>query len=85
MNLLAAAAALGVLVVVFQFGSGLHVLTSASRTSRIMIALLFSPSLDYEVFFVSRIREKCAATSDNLAAVRTGQATAGRVIAAAAS
>jgi peroxiredoxin family protein len=37
MNLLAAAAALGVLVVVFQFGSGLHVLTSASRTSRILL------------------------------------------------
>ena len=39
----------------------------------------------YEVFLVSRIREEWAATSDNHQAVRTGQATTGRVIIAAAT
>jgi len=41
--------------------------------------------MDYEVFLVSRIREEWAATGDNHQAVRTGQATTGRVIIAAAT
>ena len=50
-----------------------------------MLAVLFGLSMDCEVFLVSRIREEWAATGDNHHAVRTGQATTGRVIIAAAT
>ena len=49
-----------------------------------MLAVLFGLSMDYEVFLVSRIGEEWTATGDNHQAVRTGQATTGRVIIAAA-
>ena len=91
MNLLAAAASFGVLVAVFQYGWGLHFLNLGqagpveSFLPVLMLAVLFGLSMDYEVFLVSRIREEWAATGDNHQAVRTGQATTGRVIIAAAS
>ncbi len=91
MNLLAAAASFGVLVAVFQFGWGLHLLNLGqpgpveSFLPVLMLAVLFGLSMDYEVFFVSRIREEWAAAGDNHQAVRTGQATTGRVIIAAAT
>ena len=91
MNLLAAAASFGVLVAVFQYGWGLHVLNLGqagpieSFLPVLMLAVLFGLSMDYEVFLVSRIREEWAAASDNHQAVRTGQATTGRVIIAAAT
>jgi RND superfamily putative drug exporter len=50
-----------------------------------MLAVLFGLSTDYEVFLVSRMHEEWAAAGDNHHAVRTGQATTGRVIAAAAA
>ena len=91
MNLLAAGAAFGVMVAVFQYGWGLHVLNLGqagpieSFLPVLMLAVLFGLSMDYEVFLVSRIREEWAATRDNRRAVRTGQATTGRVIIAAAT
>ena len=91
MNLLAAAASFGVLVAVFQYGWGLHLLNLgqagpvAAFLPVLMLAVLFGLSMDYEVFLVSRIREEWAATGDNHQAVRTGQATTGRVIIAAAT
>ena len=91
MNLLAAAASFGVLVAVFQYGWGLRLLNLGqagpveSFLPVLMLAVLFGLSMDYEVFLVSRIREEWAATSDNHHAVRTGQATTGRVIIAAAT
>ncbi|HJZ03329.1 MAG TPA: MMPL family transporter, partial [Streptosporangiaceae bacterium] len=91
MNLLAAGAAFGVLVAVFQYGWGLHLLNlgQAGRIESflpvLMLAVLFGLSMDYEVFLVSRIREEWAAGGDNRQAVRTGQATTGRVIVAAAT
>jgi putative drug exporter of the RND superfamily len=91
MNLLAAAASFGVLVAVFQFGWGLRLLNLGqpgpveSFLPVLMLAVLFGLSMDYEVFLVSRIREEWAATGDNHQAVRTGQATTGRVIIAAAT
>jgi putative drug exporter of the RND superfamily len=91
MNLLAAAASFGVLVAVFQYGWGLHFLNLgqagpvASFLPVLMLAVLFGLSMDYEVFLVSRIREEWATTGDNHQAVRTGQATTGRVIIAAAT
>ena len=91
MNLLAAAAAFGVLVAVFQYGWGLHLLNLGqagpveSFLPVLMLAVLFGLSMDYEVFLVSRIREEWAASGDNRQAVRTGQATTGQVIIAAAT
>ena len=91
MNLLAAAASFGVLVGVFQHGWGLRLLNLGqagpieSFLPVLMLAVLFGLSMDYEVFLVSRIREEWAATGDNHQAVRTGQATTGRVIIAAAT
>ena len=91
MNLLAAAASFGVLVAVFQYGWGLRLLNLGqagpveSFLPVLMLAVLFGLSMDYEVFLVSRIREEWAATGDNHRAVRTGQATTGRVIIAAAT
>jgi putative drug exporter of the RND superfamily len=91
MNLLAAAASFGVLVAVFQYGWGLQLLNLGqpgpieSFLPVLMLAVLFGLSMDYEVFLVSRIREEWAATGENQQAVRTGQATTGRVIIAAAT
>jgi RND superfamily putative drug exporter len=91
MNLLAAAASFGVLAAEFQYGWGLHALGLGqpgpveSFLPVLMLAVLFGLSMDYEVFLVSRIREEWAATGDNHQAVRTGQATTGRVITAAAT
>jgi RND superfamily putative drug exporter len=91
MNLLAAAASFGVLVGVFHHGWGLRPLDLGqpgpveSYLPVLMLAVLFGLSMDYEVFLVSRIREEWAATGDNHQAVRTGQATTGRVIIAAAT
>jgi putative drug exporter of the RND superfamily len=91
MNLLAAAASFGVLTGVFQYGWGLRLLNLGqpgpveSFLPVLMLAVLFGLSMDYEVFLVSRIREEWAATGDNHQAVRTGQATTGRVIIAAAT
>ena len=76
---------------VFQYGWGLHVLNLGqagpveSFLPVLMLAVLFGLSMDYEVFLVSRIREEWAGTGDNHQAVRTGQATTGRVITAAAT
>jgi RND superfamily putative drug exporter len=91
MSLLAAAASFGVLTAVFQYGWGLHILNLGkagpveSFLPVLMLAVLFDLSMDYEVFLVSRIREEWVASSDNHEAVRTGQATTGRVILAAAT
>jgi RND superfamily putative drug exporter len=91
MNLLAAAASFGVLAAVFQYGWGLRLLNLGqpgpveSFLPVLMLAVLFGLSMDYEVFLVSRIREEWAATGDTHQAVRTGQATTGRIITAAAT
>ena len=91
MNLLAAAAAFGVLVAIFQHGWGLRLLNLGqagpveSFLPVLMLAVLFGLSTDYEVFLVSRIREEWAKTGDNRQAVRAGQASTGRVIIAAAT
>ena len=91
MNLLAAAASFGVTVAIFQFGWGLRLLNLGqggpveSFLPVLMLAVLFGLSMDYEVFLVSRISEEWVASGDNRLAVRTGQATTGRVIIAAAT
>jgi RND superfamily putative drug exporter len=91
MNLLAAAAAFGVVVAVFQFGWGSEALSLGGPgpveafLPVIMLAILFGLSMDYQVFLVSRMREEWVTTTDNRQAVTTGQATTGRVITAAAT
>ncbi|MEU0909131.1 MMPL family transporter [Streptomyces althioticus] len=90
MNLLAAAASFGVLVMVFQWGVGLDVLglgtegPIASFLPIIMLSLLFGLSMDYQVFLVSRMHEEWVHTRDNARAVRVGLAETSRVINSAA-
>jgi RND superfamily putative drug exporter len=91
MNLLAAGAAFGLVVAIFQFGWGLQALNLGragpveSFLPVLLLAVLFGLSTDYEVFLVSRIREEWSASRDNHQAVATAQATTGRVIVAAAT
>ena len=91
MNLLAAAAAFGVVIAFFQFGWGSDRL-GLGRAGPveaflpvIMLAVLFGLSMDYQVFLVSRIHEEWVHTHDNRRSVMAGQAATGRVITAAAA
>jgi RND superfamily putative drug exporter len=91
MNLLAAAAAFGVVVALFQWGWGSERfgLGRAGPVEAflpvIMLAVLFGLSMDYQVFLVSRMHEEWVHCGDNRRAVMVGQATTGRVITAAAA
>jgi RND superfamily putative drug exporter len=91
MNLLAAGAAFGVLVVFFQWGWGATLLGLGKLgpieafLPVIMLAILFGLSMDYQVFLVSRMHEEWVHGGDNERAVTIGQATTGRVISAAAA
>jgi RND superfamily putative drug exporter len=91
MNLLSAAAAFGVVTVVFQDGFANSVL-GLSKTGPIeafipviMFAILFGLSMDYEVFLVTRIYEEWHRRRDNREAVAHGLAATGRTITAAAT
>ena len=70
MNLLSVAAAYGVLVMVFQYGwfDGLLGYDSLgyvnAMTPPFLLAIVFGLSMDYEVFLLSRIRERYDATGD---------------------
>jgi RND superfamily putative drug exporter len=84
------AATYGLLVVVFRFGVGADVL-GLYRVSQIegwvpafLFAMLFGLSMDYEVFFVTRMRESWDASKDNAFAVTEGLTRTGRVVSAAA-
>jgi RND superfamily putative drug exporter len=91
MNLLAAGAAFGVVVAVFQWGWFSGVLHTGGPgpveafLPVMMLAILFGLSMDYQVFLVSRMHEEWTHTHNNHRAVRTGQAETGRVITAAAT
>jgi putative drug exporter of the RND superfamily len=91
MNLLAAGAAFGVVVAVFQWGWGSDAIGLGrpgpieSFLPVMLIAILFGLSMDYQVFLVSRIHEEWLRTRDTSEAVRAGQASTGRVITAAAA
>jgi len=91
MNLLAAGASFGVLVIFFQWGWGAKLLGLGKPgpveafLPVIMLAILFGLSMDYQVFLVSRMHEEWVHTGDNERAVTIGQATTGRVISAAAA
>ncbi|WP_149547190.1 MMPL family transporter [Streptomyces marokkonensis] len=90
MNVLAAGAAFGIIVAVFQWGWGLDLLGLGKEgpiTSYIpafMLPLLFGLSMDYQVFLVSRMHEEWVHTRDNARAVRLGLTDTSRVINCAA-
>jgi len=90
MNLLSVAAAYGVLVMVFQYGwfDGLLGYDSLgyvnAMTPPFLLAIVFGLSMDYEVFLLSRIRERYDATGDTRRAVSEGlRASAGTISSAA--
>ena len=73
LDAISVAAAYGLLVVIFRFGVGADVL-GLYRVSQIegwvpifLFAMLFGLSMDYEVFFVTRMRESWDNCGDNSA------------------
>ncbi|WP_037913513.1 MMPL family transporter [Actinacidiphila yeochonensis] len=90
LNLLTTGASYGILVAVFQWGWGKHLLGLSeavpieSYVPMMMFAIVFGLSMDYEIFLLSRIAEGWRATGDNTAAVGSGLAGTGRVISSAA-
>src|SRR6266508_363210 len=90
MNLLAVAAALGIVQAIFERGwlAGLFGVDKAPVEPFLpvlLFAIVFGLSIDYEVFLVSRIREEWQASRDTSAAIRNGLARTSRVITAAAA
>jgi RND superfamily putative drug exporter len=90
MNLLSVAAAYGVLVAIFQWGwvdgfLGFHSLGYIQAMSPpFLLAIVFGLSMDYEVFLLSRIRERYDATGDTKTAVVQGLEASARTISSAA-
>ena len=86
MNVLSLSATFGVVVWIFQWGhlSGLLQFTSTGSIDPtmpiLMLAIIFGLSMDYEVFLLSRIRERYDQTGDNTAAVAAGLQRTGGVI-----
>ncbi len=91
MNLLASAAAFGVLALAVSGGPlgdlvGIPEATPVPMALPIGIfAILFGLSMDYEVFLLSRIKEEYDRTGDNALAVADGLAKSARVITAGAA
>jgi RND superfamily putative drug exporter len=91
MNLLASAAAFGVLTLAVS-GGPLGDLVGIPEATPVPIllpigifAILFGLSMDYEVFLLSRIKEEHDRTGDNALAVADGLARSARVITAGAA
>jgi uncharacterized membrane protein YdfJ with MMPL/SSD domain len=89
MNLLSVGAAYGVLVALFQWRwfpwLGLQALGDVdSLIPPFVLAIVFGLSMDYEVFLLTRIRERYEATGDNRRAVAEGLASSARTITGAA-
>jgi hypothetical protein len=76
MNLLSVGAAYGVLTLAFGEVDAV--------TPPLILAIVFGLSMDYEVFLLSRIRERYDATGDTQRAVAEGLATSARTISSAA-
>ena len=90
MNLLSLSATFGVVVWIFQQGhlSGLLQFTPTGTIDPtvpiLMLAIIFGLSTDYEVFLLSRIRERYDLTGDNTDAVASGLQRTGGIITSAA-
>ncbi len=88
-NLLSIGASYGVLVAVFQWGwadfTGFkHIGTIGTLTPPLVLAITFGLSMDYEVFLLSRIRERYGIHGDTRRAVAEGVASSARLISSAA-
>jgi putative drug exporter of the RND superfamily len=90
LNLLSVGAAYGLLVLVFQEGVGAELLgfqqtdTIEAWVPLFLFSVLFGLSMDYQVFLLSRIRERHAATGDTAGAVTFGVGSTARIITGAA-
>ncbi|HEX5040237.1 MAG TPA: MMPL family transporter [Candidatus Limnocylindria bacterium] len=90
MSLLSITASFGALVWIFQDGNLSGLLnfdasgTIIASTPIIMFAILFGLSMDYEIFLLSRIRERYLVTGDNTRAVEEGLSITGGIITGAA-
>ena len=90
MNLLSIGAAFGVLVAIFQWGwldsiLGFESLGALDTINvPLIFAIVFGLSMDYEVFLMSRIRERYLVHGDNERAVAEGLASSARTISSAA-
>jgi RND superfamily putative drug exporter len=90
LNLLSVGAAYGLLVLVFQhgFGAGLLGFQQADAIEAwvplFLFSVLFGLSMDYQVFLLSRIRERYDETRDTTDAVVFGVASTARIITGAA-
>jgi putative drug exporter of the RND superfamily len=90
LNLFSIGAAYGVVVAVFQWGWGGSALgvhekvPIESYVPMMMFAIVFGLSMDYEVFLLSRIRERWLVTHDNNRSVADGLSATARVITCAA-
>ena len=90
MNVLSLTAAFGAIVWIFQDGhlSGLLNFTPTGTIDPsmpiLMLAIIFGLSMDYEVFLLSRIRERYDICGDNTMAVADGLQRTGGIITSAA-
>jgi len=90
MNLLSVGAAYGLIVLVFQKGIGaeffgfMQVEVIETWLPLFLFALLFGLSMDYQVFLLSRVRERYQQTRDNTESVSFGLRSTGRIITGAA-
>ncbi len=90
MNLLSIGAAFGVLVAIFQWGWFDSLLGFENQGALdtinvpLIFAIVFGLSMDYEVFLMSRIRERYLEHGENERAVAEGLSTSARTISSAA-
>jgi RND superfamily putative drug exporter len=91
LNLLSVAAAWGVLVLVWQYGWGSHLIWGIGGTGAItefiplmVFAFLFGLSMDYEVFILSRVREAYDETGLTDESIVLGIGRTGRLVTSAA-
>jgi RND superfamily putative drug exporter len=90
LNLLSVGAAYGILVLVFQhgFGAGLlgfqQVDSIEAWVPLFLFSVLFGLSMDYQVFLLSRIKERYDETGDTTGAVTWGVSSTARIITGAA-
>ena len=90
LNLLAVGAAYGLLVLVFQKGVGNELFgfqqvdTVEAWVPLFLFSVLFGLSMDYQVFLLSRIKERYAQTGDTAGSVSFGVGSTARLITGAA-
>jgi uncharacterized membrane protein YdfJ with MMPL/SSD domain len=90
MNLLSIGAAYGVIIAIFQWGWFDSLLGFESQGALdtinipLIFAIVFGLSMDYEVFLMSRIRERYMVHGDNERAVAEGLSSSARTISSAA-